>query len=460
MATYLYDKLKEIKNIYPFHMPGHKRNRKFMDINALELDCTEIKGLDNLHDPKGVILKAQEEMAKYTRADKSFFLVNGGSSGMLSAVYACVNEGDTVIVASNCHASVYNALVLSRADAVYVVPEISEEGIICGIDPKSIEEALLKYKAKAVVITSVTYEGLVSDVKAIADITHNHGAILIADECHGAHFGFSKYFPKFAIECGADISVNSWHKSLPAFNQAAVLNIKGKRVDENRLKKTISFFNTTSPSYPIMASMDKSRQYLLDNGEYFNIYIRNLNILREELRENKYISLLDIKNKYSVHDRDIGKITLVIKGDTTGYNVADVLREKGIEAEFASVNEIILMTSVADDFSYYKILSDIIKNIDKGLKEKENNFKYLKYKSFYKPFLTPYKAFYSEKEYVCKNNAIGRICGENITAYPPDIPIVSLGEKIEDYHIENIETLKNYGADIMGIYDDKLCVVK
>lgn len=225
----LFDKLANYGNsgIYPFHMPGHKR-QKTVDFNPYKIDITEIEGFDNLHHAEGVLLEAQKKAEKLYGSEESHFLINGSTAGILSAVSACAKK--TVLIARNCHKAVYHAALIRNLDVYYVYPEIQEEFMLNGgINPADVERSLEEHpEIEAVVITSPTYDGIVSDVKRIAEIAHAYGKPLIVDEAHGAHFGFSKYFPENSVHLGADIVIHSLHKTLPSYTQTALIHINGK----------------------------------------------------------------------------------------------------------------------------------------------------------------------------------------------------------------------------------------
>ncbi len=454
----LKDKIKY--DAYPFHMPGHKRNKAFLPVDAVGFDFTEVSGLDCLHAPDGVIKQTQEAIACLTGADYSFMLVNGGSSGMTAALMAVLGEEDTVVIMTNCHKSVHNALVITGARPVYVSPDILDNGMLGGADPDLVEKAIEDHGAKAVVLTSPTYEGFTSDVRAIAGIAHKLGAVLIVDECHGAHFPFSSAFPETAISCGADISVNSWHKTLPCFNQAAVLNLKGGRVDTDRLKRSVSCMNTTSPSYPIMASMDLVCTELY-KSDAFDIYVNELKKLRQRLNELQNIHLVgdEVIGKAHIKDVDISKLTFSVYADKSGFEIGEMLYEGGIELELCAQNRLIAMTSVADTFDAYDMLFNELKVTDRRLVKKEKAFSFDAEK-ISTAEITPRAAFYKESELVDIDGARGRIAAEDVSVFPPDIPFIFAGQKITSNQIEAIKRFMSGNERLAGLYDDKIRVIK
>ena len=238
----LYKKLERYgqSDFYPFHMPGHKRNLassagKF----PFERDITEISGFDNLHHAEGILLEAQENAAQLYGTRRCFFSVNGSTAALLSAISACVSKGGSILVARNCHKAVYHALYLRELQPVYIYPhEDSRLGINGGISPSRVERYLEEHpEVEAVLITSPTYDGIVSNVEKIAEIAHRHEVPLIVDEAHGAHFRFSEYFPVSAADLGADIVIQSFHKTLPSMTQTAVLHVCSDRVDVEKVKQ-------------------------------------------------------------------------------------------------------------------------------------------------------------------------------------------------------------------------------
>lgn len=465
MSAFILDKLLEIqeKNAYPLHMPGHKRNMDFMPYDFRTMDITETGEVDNLHNPKEIIAESQKAMAELLGADESFYLVNGGSSGTIASILGCCNPGDNVLVASNCHKSIYNALVLSGVNPVYISPQMTEESLCGGISIRDMFRAFDDYDIKAMIITSPTYEGFTCNINTIADIVHKHNSILIVDECHGAHFIFSDKFPHTAISDGADVVINSWHKTLPSLNQAAVLSIKSDRVNKVRIKEAVSMMNTTSPSYPILASIDYARHILTADKNLFTTYLETLIEARNELAHCKVLKLVNdsIKGENDIFDLDISKFTIMVRTEMTGKELSDILLEKyNIQIEMAGPHHIIAMTSVADDPRGIKKFVKAIRDIDKKIERKYIEKLPFTMASVHKPDMLPRDVYYAEKETISLDNAVGRIPANIIMPYPPGIPIVTLGDRLTTEHIEQINSLLNLNVNIIGIDDNKITVVK
>lgn len=403
----LHDDLKKL-NKYPFHMPGHKRNNDF-DITASDIDITEIKGFDNLHSPASSILEIENSLAEIYKAEKSFMLINGSTVGILAAILTATNRNDTVIIARNCHQSVYNTCLLNELNTVYIEPEYDETGgFYKEIKQCTIDKALKKYpNASAVIITSPTYEGYASNV--------NSSVPLIIDAAHGAHFGFSK-FPEYPK---ADIVISSLHKTLPALTQTAVINVYNKKYI-HKVKKYLDILQTSSPSYVLMNSVSKCVEILNTKSYLFDDLYKNL------------IDFYNIKLKKLklIKTSDLSKITIsTAEADINGNQLAEILRsDYAIECEMASINYIILMSSIGDSKEAFCILKNTLLKID----SKINNSAVKKIK---KPALPVKKYNQYEITDTVKTafkDAVGLICAENIFAYPPDIPIICKGEIIDN----------------------------
>ena len=258
----LYEKLKkyESSDFYGFHMPGHKRNTELMG-NGLPygIDITEIDGFDDLHHADGVLLELEQRIAKLYGAGRSRILINGSTAGIMSAILGCVDRGSKLLVARNCHKSVYHAMELGGIEPVYLYPEFDAEWEINGvIEPEQVKAALkADPEIKAVMLVSPTYDGVVSDIRTIAEIVHSYQIPLIVDEAHGAHFGFHPYFPENSNQCGADVVIHSLHKTLPALTQTAVLHMNGRFAKEERIWHYLNMLQTSSPSYILMAGIDR-----------------------------------------------------------------------------------------------------------------------------------------------------------------------------------------------------------
>ena len=265
----LLERLKRYKesDIYPFHMPGHKRcKNEFTNefLNPYEIDITEIEGFDNLHHPEGILKDSMEWAAEVYGADKTYYLINGSSSGILSAICSTSPLNGKIIISRNCHKSVYHGVILNYLKTEYIYPQIIDElWINGGISVNDVEKILENNSdANAVLIVSPSYDGIVSDICGIAEIVHKKGIPLIVDEAHGAHFSFDKrekkrFFPRSALDCGADIVIQSLHKTLPSFTQTAVMHVRKGYINLEKLEWYLQIYQSSSPSYVLMAGIEK-----------------------------------------------------------------------------------------------------------------------------------------------------------------------------------------------------------
>ncbi len=447
-----------------FHMPGHKlgKAKLLQDIEPLKIDNTEVMGLDGLYQAHGVIEEAMQLMAGFYKAQDTFFLTNGATAGILASILGTVKEGEKIIVSRNCHHSMWHALVLSGGVPIYVKPKLLkhqyiEEGTIVGaVRKEDIIAALEKHPdAKAVMIVSPTYEGIISDIKAIAEEVHKTGKIFIVDEAHGAHFCLDG-FPKSSIELGADIVINSMHKTLPAPTQSALLHIGSDRVDKASVLSALEMIQTSSPSYMMMGIMDYVRSYIEQNQQIIkNDYTEPLLNLREELKELKKIKLIDNQSKQFY---DMSKIVLsTLETSITGYELAERLnRDYGIGIEVAFSKHIILMTSFSDTSEVFEKLRKALFEIDEEINENHS-------KTILKGYIddsymsitqgiAPRSIYYAKKEWMRLDLSLGKAIAQSIMLYPPGIPIGAMGEYIDEQMIETIKKLRD---KLIGIKQDK-----
>lgn len=434
----LYDKLKKYSKsgVYPFHMPGHKRNPMLCDgTMPYEIDLTEIDGFDNLHNAEGCILEVQNLAERLYNVKKAFLLVNGATGGILSAVRAMANRGDKVLVARNSHKSVYNALELCGLTPKYIVPKVDKEfGINCSITPSQAEKAIVENPdAKLLIITSPTYEGVVSDIKEICRIAHLHNVMVLVDEAHGAHFPFSKSFPSEAVASGADVAVASLHKTLPSLTQTALL-LTSNESFINSLAENLAIFETSSPSYIFMSAIEKCLEFC-ENASAFDEFIKRLNSFNEKCKSLKKIKVLcygndEVKN-HRFFDFDISKITVSVRGlDINGTQLAEILRNDfKIEPEMVCSDYVLLISTVCDTDEGFARLINALQIIDSKCSVKELNA--CRYSiTMPKIAVKPCECSGKDGEFCLLEHSIDKISLEYVWAYPPGIPIIAKGEII------------------------------
>ena len=456
-------------------MPGHKR--RLADDDLLEqiygVDVTETEGFDNLHDAKGILKEAEERAAKVYGSDETHFLVNGSTGGILAAICATVSEGDNVIIAANCHRSVYNAAMQSRANVYIMTPE-SEGfcGISGGISEEDVRRALTHTTPEgrtAVVVTSPTYEGIASDINAIGKVCHDAGAVFIVDSAHGAHLGFSGYFPESAVG-HADVVITSVHKTLPAMTQTALIHIDKDCVSKRAIRKMLTVFMTSSPSYVLMASIDSAMSILeRQKRELFEAYVSRLEDLYGSTSELKCLSILNsdkLTAKGSVAF-DRSKIVVSdITGRCSGKELYDRMsREYGLVAELAADTYIILMTSIADSDEGFSRLKRALCETDRYLAKEPIPASVKRSTAQTGSFIREcgdkmLSAVMSENvEYVPLDEAEGRIAQDLVSIYPPGIPVVIPMEKITGEAVDKLIRAKESNTDIIGLNEGKIAVL-
>lgn len=456
---------------YPFHMPGHKRNYNAFELaDAYGIDITEIVGYDNLYEAEGMLKDAMERAAKVYGAEETFFLVNGSTVGILSSITGVTKYGERILVARNCHKAVFHAIELRGLQAVYLHPKYDEEWELPGvISVSEVAEKLEQFPdIKAVVITSPTYEGFVSDVEAIAGLAHEKNIPLIVDEAHGAHLVFDERFPKSALECNADVVIQSMHKTLPSFTQTALIHMKKGYANITRIKEYIGYYQTSSPSYLFMAGMDACIGELEKEGSrLWDSFFR----MKEEF--NKKTERLNVIRVYKGNDPC--KIIISVKNTKlSGNELQRILLEKyHLQLEMVAESYALGIVTMCDTKEGFDRLADALLAIDADIC-KESDAKKKEVLCTDGEDKTPYTGEYfdedivyslaevkeKETEEVLLAEAEGKVCGSYVNLYPPGIPLFLPGERIYKKHITLIERYLKKGMHVQGISEGKLCVCK
>ena len=449
-------------DFYPFHMPGHKRN--FLPDtmkNFYDIDITEITNFDNLHHAEGILKENQQLAASLYGADFTYFLINGSTAGILAAVSACTKRNGKLLMVRNCHKAVYHAAYLRGLKTTYLYPSYEPT---CGLNgrilPADVEKALEKDRdIQAVLITSPTYEGIVSDVKSIAEIVHKYNISLIVDEAHGAHFSFHDGFPVSALDLGADVVIHSLHKTLPSPTQTALLHVKGKRIDINKVETFLGIYQTSSPSYVLMGGISACLRFIKEKGEEaFEEYVDNLKEYRLQLSKIKSLRMLEqeLGNTYSAFD--ISKLVISTVGTgISGVKLHDILRGKyHLEMEMEAENYVIALTGVLDNKEGFERLTQAFLEIDAGLSRSfEPKFCFEdSSKVFRAEQACPiYEGMEGKKQRVLFSESEGLISGEYAYLYPPGIPLLTPGEKIDRQFLEQALKWKKQGLYLQGLQD-------
>ena len=355
-------------DFYPLHMPGHKR-RVFgqMPEEVFRMDITEIDGFDNLHQPEGILQELQQYAATLYGAEETYYLINGSTCGILSAVSAAVPEGGHILIARNCHKSVYHACYLRNLVISYLYPELLEVYDICEpITCRQVQEALEREPdIDAVLVVSPTYEGRIADIEKIAGVVHAKGIPLIVDEAHGAHLGFAERFAQNSCRLGADLVIHSVHKTLPAMTQTALLHVNGNMIDRNKLRRFLHIYQSSSPSYVLMASIENAL-WQVQGREMFDKFIHRWEKMCDMLSTMQNLSILPTGEK-----QDIGKLLVSVKKTgLSGQQLYDMLLEKyHIQLEMAAPSYVLAMFTVGDDEDGYVRMTEALLEIDARLEK-------------------------------------------------------------------------------------------
>lgn len=462
MGNFILNQLCDIinNNLVSFHVPGHKLGKIYDKIgylnileNIYKMDTTEILGTDNLHCPEGIIKKSQERAARVFKSQNTYYLINGSTCGIQAAIMSVCNPKDKIIVNRDCHQSVINSLILGDIEPVYIYPQIDNEtNILMGINSQDAIEVINKnLDSKAILLTYPTYYGKVYDLKKICDYAHSKGITVIVDEAHGAHLGLSDKLPMTALEQGADIVIQSTHKTLPSFTQSSMIHTQGQRVNQERLTSVLRMIESSSPSYMLMSSLELAVDIYETKGQtLMNELLYNIDLFKNNMQKNKYINIYnnDDKTKIFISSKKLG---------LTGYELDEMLRiNYNIQVELSNYYGVLLICTIGNDRSDFKSLEDALQDISSN-HINEKNIDYIEYPiNIPQKELSPREAFYNEKKSVKIDDSIGKICGEYIIPYPPGICLVSPGEIITKEVIDYILACHKKGMNISGMKDSNL----
>lgn len=448
-----------------FHMPGHKGSDIYRRYgydafinNFIDCDITEIPGADNLFQTEGIIRETAEKYRRLYDVKKSYLLINGTSGGLIAAILASVPAGKKLVMARNCHKSVFNALTLGGIEPVYAYPSMVEEyGISGPVEPGEVARCLDESpEAEAVILPSPNYYGICSDIKVIADVVHARGKVLIVDQAHGAHLKFMPGEPLAAEECGADIVVNSTHKTLCSFTQSAVLNYNSDRVEQYVLEDKLQAIQSTSPSYLLMASLDINADILENHGdELFTAWQTNIERFYAKAAAVSGLKLMEVPGAMDKTKINIDMSCYGIDGN----QLEELLMEKGIYSELVTGDILMCMTGIGNTESDFERLLEALEDIAKrseakaeggGQFSEDGAALWMKKRALHK---LPEK-----KQQLRLDESEGLICASSIIPYPPGIPFVCPGEVIGREEIEYIKLLRGRGEKVIGV-DENMCVV-
>lgn len=453
------------ENNISLSMPGHKAGLGFRETaigqelyeSFIKCDITEVDGVDNLHLPEGIIREAQELLREYYKSKKAYFLVNGSTSGNLAMVFASFNEGDKVLVERNCHRSIFNAIILRKLRPIYIKNKIHPKyDAPMSIDVEHLLHAInLNSDAKGIIITYPNYYGICTELELIIKECKKNNIKVLVDSAHGAHFGVHEDLPKSAVLLGADLVVMSAHKTLASLNQGSFLHVN----DESLIEKVdfyVSAFLSTSPSYMIMCSMDYSRYYLQEKGvQAYTSLLSRSEKYRRLINKIPHVHILDNTDMQNI---DLTRYVISIEKGYSAESVYKYLKDKKIQPEMCDGRNIVLIFSPFNKEEDFYIIYKAMKSCPiEDMKEEYNEIMINKIPSI---ILEPYEVMEKKKVWIKLKDSIGKICAGAVVPYPPGIPLITLGEKVEENLVNVIEYYLKKGNTVLGVKDNKILVLE
>ena len=457
-----------------FCTPGHKRGQsippsiqRLMGAQAYRIDLPDLPGF-NLFEPDGVIAAAQAQAAKTFGADQSWFLVNGSTVGVMASILATCGPGDKIILPRNVHTSAISGLILSGAHPVFIYPEYDPQWDLAHcITPQSVAQALTQYpETKAVLMVSPTYHGVVGDVGAIAQLAHQHGIPLIVDEAHGAHFGFHPDLPPSALSLGADLVVQSTHKTLSALTQASMLHQRSASVNAARVRSALQMLQTSSPSNLLLASLEGACHQMLTNGH--ELLTQTLALAHEARANIAAVAGLQVLQlpQYPTsgfYDLDRTRLTVDVSAlGLDGFTADEICTAQfGIIAELPTLRHLTFLLSLGNTpqdlerlfyalahLSQHSPSTQSFAYLTAGLKTEPTQPD--------SPALSPRDAYFAPRITMPIAQAAGHISAETLCPYPPGIPITLPGEVITRAAIASLQQTQAAGGLITGCADSTL----
>lgn len=445
-----------------FHVPGHNRGRIFKELGCpdtvqLTMDTTEIPGTDNLHHPEGLIKESQERARAFYGSKQTFFLVNGSTCGNYAMMMSVCKPGDCIIMGRDSHRSVYNGLLLGQLKPIYLYPEIRQKDQLpLGYHPEALEDLLKQHPdAKAVFITRPNYYGVCSDIKALAEVCRRYDVPLLVDEAHGAHLKLHPDLPCSAIDGGADLVVQSVHKTLPALTQSSLLHVCSERIDLKRLKLMLQIHQSSSPSYLLMNSIDQAVRIAERYGS------QKMRIVKKEIEDMKLmfkeVPGVEVPGpKMEGYERDVTKMLMGLKAlGMSGFELEEVLRERyGIQLEMSNWVYGVGIATIGNEISDFRMLREALQDLvsKQDVKTTETQEMPL-YPREQTAVLTLSESVYAPSETVELDQSEGRLSKEFIIPYPPGIPILVPGEKITGDMITYVQKMRAMKNSMLGMAD-------
>ncbi|MFC1566389.1 aminotransferase class I/II-fold pyridoxal phosphate-dependent enzyme [bacterium] len=457
--------LKHAKNsVTSFHTPGHKNGasidpifKKYVGKNVFNMDITVFPEVDSLHDPSSHIGEAQRLFSELYGSKHTFFLINGSTIGNEAMFLAACNPGDSVIISRNAHKSAMSGIILSGVWPIWIQPKLNDDlDVFFDSSAEQIEKAIQEFpEAKAVFVTNPTYNGICTDIKKIAEIVHSHGKLLLVDEAHGAHLKFHNDLPISAIEAGADLVVQSTHKTLSCLAQGSVLHYNTDAIDFHRVEKVVSILQSTSPNYLILSSLDLARRQMALKGENLvNKMVRNAEFAQNSISKfEKFFSFKRKDIKKRGYDLDVTKLTInVTKTGLDGQKVAEILaKDYFVQVDCADIFNLIAILGIGTSRKDIKALVEALSDVEENHSGELKNWEFMLPSLTTEMVLAPREIFLSDKtKNIPISKATGYISAQTLTPYPPGIPIIIPGERITQEICDYLKSLSAKSIRISG----------
>jgi len=467
-------------NPVSYHVPGHRYGQALSDADRIEkqwystimkIDVTELSATDDLHHPEGPIAEAQHLAAQCFGAEETFFLVGGSTSGNIALLLAVCEPDDIIIVQRNVHKSVINGLMLAGAKVAFIMPEIDDRtGVATVPSLDTVVQAVHQYpEAKAVFLTNPNYYGMSVDLELYVEKIHSHGLLLLVDEAHGAHYGLHPALPQSAIQAGADAVVQSTHKTLTAMTMGAMLHIQGERMPRESLRQALAAIQSSSPSFPIMASLDISRAMIDRHGaEWFEAGLSAANKLRRWVyEESTVLQTIHSEDDSNAYDQ-MDALRVVLWNHTevlTGFELQKHMEERGCWIEMADARHVVLIIGIQTSETDIDKLIAVCQEIELVIL---NSKRVIESKSLLLPTPTKLQKVSHETILlrrkaniegilrVALSEAVNETSAEMVIPYPPGIPIVYPGERLSAELVDRIRQLSSLGARFQGAVDSTM----
>ena len=465
-----------------FYAPGHKQGKgvgskikSYLGEAVFQADLPELPELDSLFAPEGAIAEAQQLAAKTFGAEQTWFLVNGSSCGIIAAILATCGMNDKIILPRNIHQSAIAGLIMSGAVPIFIEPVYDAEvGLVYNVTPGAVARALEQHSdTKAVMMLHPTYQGICSDLGAIADICHHHEIPLLVDEAHGAHFAFHKALPPSALSLGADLTVQSTHKTLSAMTQASMLHLQGDRLSSQRISKALQLVESTSPNYLLLASLDAARQQVASEGN--KLMSRTIALATEarKIAEIPHLSVLTPEIQPGCQYVDATRLTInVSQLGITGFEADEILHQQlGVTCELPLLQHLTFIISLGNTTEDIQQLIQACKTLACSSSNPYARGKRYPHSRSSIPLdgtsplgqpsqVSPREAYFAPTKTVSIDEASDRLCGELICPYPPGIPLLMPGEKITLEALEYLQQVLAAGGTITGCNDPTLQTIQ